>query len=82
MSTSTVELCGHVVRRQFGLGSKSERDAVMLITSGGAYVLRRQGGNAFEDPELDRLVGKTICCTGFAHGYTFIISNWREPPNH
>jgi hypothetical protein len=37
---------GSVVKRPFGVGSKSEHDAIFLVTKDGDYVLR-QGGNAF-----------------------------------
>ena len=49
---------GDVVRRRVGEGSKSERDAVMLDTADASFVLRRRGGNAFSDPQLDALVGR------------------------
>ena len=74
------QFCGRVVRQPFAVGSKSERQAVMLATADGDYVLRRRGGNSFADPKLDSLVGKTICCTGFVHGYTLLISEWHEAP--
>ncbi len=69
---------GEVIKSPTAGGSKSERDAVMLATSGGQYVLRRQGGNPFHDPVLESLVGKSIECEGTLHGYTFIMSNWTE----
>jgi hypothetical protein len=69
---------GRVVKKPFGVGSKSEHDAVMLVTDSGEYVLRRLGGNAFRDPELDQLVGKSIAAEGILHGYTFIMSSWEE----
>lgn len=65
---------GSVVKRRFAKGSKSERDAIFLVTSDGDYVLRRQGGNAYHDPDLERLVGKKIRCTGFVTGYTLLFS--------
>jgi hypothetical protein len=67
-----------VVKRPFAVGSKSERDAIMLVTDAGQYVLRRQGGNPFVDPVLDGLVGKTIDGEGIVHGHTFIMSQWTE----
>ncbi len=68
-----------MVKKPFGAGSKSEREAVYLVTgSGEEYVLRRQGGNPFQDPELDKLVGKTIVAEGKVTGYTLIMSSWRE----
>jgi hypothetical protein len=71
-------LTGSVVKEPFARGSKSERDAVLLIAGENRYVLRREGGNAFSDPVLDKLVGKTIRCTGRVAGYTFLISDWTE----
>jgi len=73
-----MEYCGRVVKKPFGKGSKSEHDAVILVTDAGEYVLRRQGGNPFHDPQLERLVGKVICCQGLLHGYTFIMSTCTE----
>jgi hypothetical protein len=73
-----MQLRGKVVRKSAGAGSRSERDAVMLVTSDGEYVLRRAGGNAFADPELDALVGATVRAEGTVHGYTFIMSSWHR----
>ncbi len=72
------QLTGSVVKEPFAKGSKSEHDAVLLIAGGKRYVLRRQGGNAFHDPALDALVGKTIRCTGRLAGYTFLMSDCSE----
>jgi hypothetical protein len=70
---------GKVVRKPIAQGSKSEREAVVLVTSEGAeYVLRRLGGNPFRDPELDALVGKAIEVEGNLHGYTFIFERCSE----
>jgi hypothetical protein len=69
---------GTVVMKPFGRGSKSEHDAVCLVTDSGEYVLRRQGGNPFRDPELDKLVGKRIRGEGFVTGYTLIMTSWSE----
>jgi hypothetical protein len=72
-----MQFTGDVVKKPFGTGSKSEREAVCLVTDSGEYVLRRQGGNAFSDPELDKLVGKSISCEGIVTGYTLIINSWK-----
>jgi hypothetical protein len=66
---------GSVVKRPFGIGSKSERDAILLVTEDKEYVLRRQGGNAFADPALEQLVGKQVQCTGTVTGYTLLVSD-------
>jgi hypothetical protein len=73
-----MERDGKVIRKQFAVGSKSERPAVLLQTKDGEYVLRIQGGNPFHDPRLDALVGKHICARGELHGYTFLMKDWTE----
>jgi hypothetical protein len=72
------EFVGKVTKKPFGKGSKSESEAIFLETEEGEYVLRRQGGNPFHDPELQKLVGKTIRCTGLAREYVLKISDWTE----
>ena len=73
-----MQLRGKVVRKPVGAGSKSDRAAVVLVTPDAEYVLRRRGGNAFADPELDALVGVTIRATGTLHGYTFLVDSWER----
>ena len=73
-----VTLSGSVIKKRFGAGSKSDRMAVFLKTSDGEYVLRRKGGPAYSDPELDALVGKRLRCTGTLAGYTFLMITWEE----
>ena len=70
--------CGKVVKAPFAVGSKSEHEAIYLRSNRGKYVLRRVGGNAFYDPELQKLVGKTIRCHGIVTGYTLLITDWTE----
>ncbi len=73
-----MKIFGRVTKQMFGDGTKSKHLAVMLDTGEMRYILRRQGGNPFSDPELDKLVGKTIRGTGTLTGYTFILSDWSE----
>ena len=73
-----MQLTGHVIKKPFASGSKSEREAVVLVTEEGEFVLRRLGGNPFFDAELENLVGKTIHCDGDLTGYTFIMTRWTE----
>lgn len=73
-----MKLTGRVVKKSFAAGSKSERAAVFLVTPKREYVLRRRGGNAFRDPELDALVGKSIRCAGTVTGYTLLLDEWKE----
>ena len=59
-----MEIVGQVVKKLFAVGSKSEREGVFIATSRGEFLLRRQGGNPFYDPELVKLVGKKVVCEG------------------
>ena len=71
-----MELRGSVIRRRFGTGTKSEHEAVMLATGQGTYRLRRRGGNPFQDPELDQLVGHEITCQATVHRDTVLMDSW------
>lgn len=73
VAVTSEELKGTVERRRYAAGSKSDHDAVMLVTEEGAFRLRRKGGNPFRDPLLEKLVGKRIAARGVKAGPTFII---------
>jgi hypothetical protein len=77
------EISGQVVRAQFAKGSRSEHEAVFLNSDKGRVVLPRADGNPFSDPELEKLIGKTIRARGDATGYTFLLPDWNElGPDH
>ena len=59
-----MEKTGQIIRRRIAIGTKSERDAVILSTSDGDYILRRTGKNPYSDPDLEKLIGKTVRSTG------------------
>ncbi|NQT37743.1 MAG: hypothetical protein HQ581_09655 [Planctomycetes bacterium] len=69
---------GKIIRTKVAPGSKSERDAVVIVTGDREFVLRRSGANPFVDPELDKLVGKHLQCEGTLHGQHFIMTDWSE----
>jgi hypothetical protein len=71
------EFKGQVVKRPFAVGSKSEREAVFLETKGRRYVLRQMGGDPYHDPELEKLVGKTIIAEGEVDDYVLLVSGWK-----
>ena len=73
-----MQVTGRVIKEVFAKGSKSERPAVILDTGKKRYVLRRVGGNPFEDSTLNKLVGKDITATGDVTGYTLMMSDWTE----
>lgn len=72
------EFRGRVVRRFVDLGSKSEREAVLLEGDDRDFVLRRMGCNPLVDPGLDQLVGKRITVRGVKHGSLIIMQDWTE----
>lgn len=73
-----MELTGKIIKRPFGKDSKSEHEAIVLDTGQEQYVLRRRGGNPFRDPELEKLIGKTIRARGDLTGYTFLMTDWED----
>ena len=73
-----MEVAGLVIKKPFGTGSKSERQAVFLRTADGDYVLRREAGLAYGDPTLERLVGRRLRCRGTLSGYTFFMTGYED----
>ncbi len=69
---------GKVVRQPFAVGSKSEHEAVVLLSPQGPLKLRRPGGNPFRDPELEKLVGRDIACEGEVQNGQLLISRCEE----
>ncbi len=67
---------GRVVRQLFSPGSKSEHQAVVLMTPAGALKLRRSGGNPFRDPQLEELVGQSIVVEGELHQGQLLMTKW------
>ncbi len=63
---------GRVVTGPFGMGSKSESKATWIESPEGRFVLRRKDGPSFGDDALKKYVGKTVVCSGFIVGYTFL----------
>jgi hypothetical protein len=72
------ELTGLVVQKKIGAGSKSEHNAICLQTEKGDYILRRVGGNPFQDDALQQWVGKTITASGKISDYTFFAKKLTE----
>ena len=71
-----VERTGRVETRLVAPGSKSERQAVVLVADDGEHVLRRVGANPFTDPVLDDLIGRDVWMVGQDHAGTFLVSRW------
>lgn len=71
-----MKVIGEVIKIRYAPGSKSERDAVMLRTICGDYLLKREEGNPFKDEVLEAMVGNTICAKARCTDVTIIISEW------
>ena len=67
-----MELTGKVTMKKFGVGSKSEHEAVHIETEQGDFVLRQLGANPFNDPELKKLLGKQVKVEGTLQDYLFL----------
>jgi len=67
---------GNVVRKRINIGSKSEHNSVVLVTTDGEFKLRVQGGHPFSDPEVDKLVGPRIRGEGFMSAGEFIMERY------
>lgn len=69
---------GTVTRKRIRTGSKSEHEAMVLITASGAsYKLRRPGGNPFWDEKLAELEGKVISGEGDLEGDDLFLATWK-----
>ena len=64
---------GRVSQKRINIGSKSEHEAVVLVSQEGEFKLRRQGGHPFTDPDVLVLVGKRIRAEGFVSAGQFIM---------
>jgi hypothetical protein len=72
-----MKFTGQVIKEPFAIGSKSERQALFLVTSNERYLLQRKGGNPYHDEELEKLAGKTVEVEGETDDYALVISDWK-----
>jgi hypothetical protein len=72
--SNTVQLDGQVMRKRVNPGSKSDHEAVVIVSARGEFKLRRQGGPPFGDADLHALVGKRIRAAGIVSAGQFIAS--------
>lgn len=68
-----MEITGKIIEKPFGEGSKSEHEAVYLVTPKDTYVLQMEDENPFEQPTLHKLVGKTVTVDGLLDKYLFTV---------
>lgn len=72
-----MRIVGRVERRLYAKGSKSERQAIILVTDDGEYLLRREGGNPFHDEALSSLVNHRIQLEGKKTDVSIIMTKWK-----
>lgn len=69
-----MKFTGVVQKKRIAIGSKSERDALVMHQKGADFILRRFGSNAMEiDEELLELEGETVTLEGAFHNTLFIF---------
>ena len=80
--TEPVTLTGTVSLRRIAIGSKSERDSVVLATGERHWELRRGGAGAFDPPDrvLLALAGRTVTLTGYAGSGVFVVTDLPTSP--
>ena len=71
-----MKLRGVVRRKTVRRGTKSEHEALVLVTSNKEYKLRRRGGNPFRDDALAELEDRQIRVEGEADGAEFFLDSW------
>ena len=71
-----MEIKGNIFRKTVSKGSKSEHSAVCIRIDEKTYQVRERGKNAFNNPELDSLVGKEIQASGDIVGNVFFVRNY------
>ena len=76
-----LDLTGTVRKRPVGGASKSAREAVVLESDSGEFILQREGANPFYDPDLEALVGKRIRFRGVIDGFVFSVKSWEDAPS-
>jgi hypothetical protein len=73
-----MQIRGQVVLKKVAPGSKSERDAFVLKSPEGEFVLRKQGANPFvRDREFDDVLGHEIDVEGRILDYLLLVDSWK-----
>ena len=76
------ELTGRVILSLSSPGSKSEHEGVYLETTQGTFLLRKKGGNPFNDPTLKQFVGQQVTVTGTLERNLLLADKIESTGNH
>jgi hypothetical protein len=73
-----MQIRGQVALKKIAPGSKSERDAFVLKSPEGEFVLRKQGANPFvKDTEFGDVLGREIDVEGKVLDYLLLVDSWK-----
>ena len=72
-----MKLKSFVRKKRIFKDTKSEHEALVLVTPEGEYKLQRQGGNPFWDDVLAELEGREIEGEGMLRGNRFIMTGYK-----
>lgn len=75
MKSKVDAFTGTVTKSTVAAGSKSEREAHIIVGNTKNYLLRMKGSNSMDDSSFERYEGKKITVFGSKHGTTFIVNN-------
>ena len=67
-------ISGTVIQKTFAKGSKSEHEAIYIVTDQGEFVLRKKDDNPFENKALLSFVGKKVQADGTLKDYLFLAA--------
>ncbi|QIZ38744.1 hypothetical protein [Saccharopolyspora sp. ASAGF58] len=62
--------------KRINVGSKSEKDALILHSGGQDYVVRRPGEHSFQATSLDHLSGHLVEVQGEIDQQYFYVTDW------
>ena len=75
-SGKAVQLEGQVAFKRINPASKSDHEAVVLVSPRGEFKLRRKGGPPFGDEVLRAAVGKRLRGVGVVSAGQFIVDRY------
>ncbi|MEV4435999.1 hypothetical protein [Streptomyces sp. NPDC049585] len=73
---TTRRLRGRLSYERVDVGSKSERDALVLHTGEHDYVVRLPGANPFEASDVSHLAGREVEAEGEVDRQYFFVTDW------
>ncbi|PSJ30388.1 hypothetical protein B7P34_02180 [Streptosporangium nondiastaticum] len=79
---TTRRLRGRLSYERVDVGSKSERDALVLHTGEYDYVVRLPGASPFEASDVSHLAGREVEAEGEVDRQYFFVTHWTVEDEH